>query len=185
MGSYSSALIPDTEEFASIASAAEKLNEQIAGADERLQSELQTLATLMMEEKRKENPSEEPGASTLRENSQEASHNGPALPAAGPKPEPTPSFSSLLPQVLSAVLPQGLTSDPRPSRSPAAHTSPNLGELQTELRDLRDQFEQMKSQHNKEIKLLMSELDEEKKIRLTLQVKQEETKDQRNVCFLS
>ncbi|XP_053296857.1 SH3 domain-containing kinase-binding protein 1 isoform X3 [Pleuronectes platessa] len=167
MGSYSSALIPDTEEFASIASAAEKLNEQIAGADERLQSELQTLATLMMEEKRKENPSEEPGASTLRENSQEASHNGPALP------------------VLSAVLPQGLTSDPRPSRSPAAHTSPNLGELQTELRDLRDQFEQMKSQHNKEIKLLMSELDEEKKIRLTLQVKQEETKDQRNVCFLS
>ncbi|CAB1421257.1 unnamed protein product [Pleuronectes platessa] len=45
MGSYSSALIPDTEEFASIASAAEKLNEQIAGADERLQSELQTLGS--------------------------------------------------------------------------------------------------------------------------------------------
>lgn len=67
-----------------------------------------------------------------------------------------------------------------------------------ELRDLRDQFNQMKSQHkytthdvisvcasqplsisaaltvilcsSKEIKLLMSELDEEKRIRLTLQV---------------
>ncbi|XP_034463489.1 SH3 domain-containing kinase-binding protein 1 [Hippoglossus hippoglossus] len=170
MGSYSSALIPDTEEFASIASLAEKLNEQIAGADERLQSELQTLATLMMEEKRKENQSEELGASTLRENCQEASHNGSALPAAAPKPEPTPSFSSLLPKALFAVLPQGLGSDPRPSRNPVTHTSPNLGELQTELRDLRDQFEQMKSQHNKEIKLLMNELDEEKRIRLTLQM---------------
>ncbi|XP_060942520.1 SH3 domain-containing kinase-binding protein 1 [Limanda limanda] len=134
------------------------------------QTRLNLQATLMtmMEEKRKENQSEEPGASTLRENNQEASHNDSALPAAAPKPEPTPSFSSLLPQALSAVLPQGLTSDPRPSRSP--HTSLNLGELQTELRDLRDQFEQMKSQHNKEIKLLMNELDEEKKIRLTLQM---------------
>ncbi|MEQ2286252.1 hypothetical protein AMECASPLE_000541 [Ameca splendens] len=83
------------------------------------------------------------------------------------------SFSSLLPKALSAVLhpavPPALNSVPRP-RSTEKNIKPNLEELQTELRDLRDQFEQMKSQHNKEIKLLMSELDEEKRIRLTLQM---------------
>lgn len=37
----------DTEEFESIVSIAEKLNEQVAhGADERLQSELQTLGSI-------------------------------------------------------------------------------------------------------------------------------------------
>nr|XP_019941822.1 PREDICTED: SH3 domain-containing kinase-binding protein 1-like isoform X1 [Paralichthys olivaceus] len=134
------------------------------------QTRLNLQATLMMEKERKENLSEELDASTLKENCQEASHNGSALPAAAPKSEPIPSFSSLLPKALSAVLPPGLRSDPRPSRHPATHTSANLDELQTELRDLKDQFEQMKSQHNKEIKLLMNELDEEKRIRLTLQM---------------
>lgn len=62
---------------------------------------------------------------------------------------PTQSFSSLLPKALSAVLhtkvPPGLNSDPEPSRSPVS--PPNLEQLQTELRDLRGQFDQMKSQH--------------------------------------
>ena len=44
------------------------------------QTRLNLQATLMMEEKRKENQSEELDASTLRENSHEASHNGSALP---------------------------------------------------------------------------------------------------------
>lgn len=175
MGSYSSALIPDTEEFDSIVSVAEKLNEQVAhAADERLQSELQTLVTLMMEEERNKNLSETVNSSTQQQSIQETSQNGSALPAAAPKTVPTESFSSLLPKALSAVLhptpPPGLGSDPRPSRNPEKHTSPNLEQLQTELRDLRDQFELMKSQHNKEIKLLMNELDEEKRIRLTLQM---------------
>ncbi|XP_035864587.1 SH3 domain-containing kinase-binding protein 1 isoform X1 [Sander lucioperca] len=170
MGSYSSALIPDTEEFDSVVSMAEKLNEQVAhAADERLQSELQTLVTLMMEEERKENQSEEPDALTLQENSQETSHNGSALPAAASKSVPMQSFISLLPKALSAVLhptlPPHINSDPQLSRNP-----PSLQQLQTDLRDLRDQFELMKSQHNKEIKLLMNELDEEKRIRLTLQM---------------
>ncbi|XP_040907477.1 SH3 domain-containing kinase-binding protein 1 isoform X1 [Toxotes jaculatrix] len=164
----------DTEEFDSIVSVAEKLNEQVAhAADERLQSELQTLVTLMMEEERKENQSEELETLTLQENSQETSQNGSDLPAAVPKSVPTQSFSSLLPKALSAVLSPlapGLKSDPQLSRNPAKCASPNLEQLQTELRDLRDQFEQMKSQHNKEIKLLMNELDEEKRIRLTLQM---------------
>ncbi|XP_008274487.1 SH3 domain-containing kinase-binding protein 1 isoform X4 [Stegastes partitus] len=154
--SYSSALIPDTEEFGSIVSVAEKLNEQV---------------TLMMEEERNKNQSEELNSSTPQESTQETSEN--ALPAAVPKNVPTESFSSLLPKALSAVLhptlPPGLNSD-LPSRNPDKHSPPNLEQLQTELRDLRDQIEQMKSQHNKEIKLLMNELDEEKRIRLTLQM---------------
>ncbi|XP_028451844.1 SH3 domain-containing kinase-binding protein 1 isoform X2 [Perca flavescens] len=156
MGSYSSALIPDTEEFDSVVSMAEKLNEQV---------------TLMMEEERKENQSEEPDSLTLQENSQETSHNGCALPvnAAASKSVPMQSFISLLPKALSTVLhptlPLHINSDPQPSRNP-----PSLQQLQTDLRDLRDQFELMKSQHNKEIKLLMNELDEEKRIRLTLQM---------------
>ncbi|XP_039634330.1 SH3 domain-containing kinase-binding protein 1 isoform X1 [Perca fluviatilis] len=181
MGSYSSALIPDTEEFDSVVSMAEKLNEQVAhAADERLQSELQTLmsqtrlnlqVTLMMEEERKENQSEELDSLTLQEKSQETSHNGSALPvnAAASKSVPMQSFISLLPKALSAVLhptlPPHINSDPQPSRNPLS-----LQQLQTDLRDLRDQFELMKSQHNKEIKLLMNELDEEKRIRLTLQM---------------
>ncbi|KAL3971131.1 TatD DNase family protein [Sarotherodon galilaeus] len=136
MGSYSSALIPDTEEFVSVVSVTEKLNEHAAHAvDERLQSELRTLGT---------------------------------------KTVPTESFSSLLPKAISAVLhpapPAGINSHSQPSRNPEGHASPNLEQLQTELRDLKGQFEQMKTQHNKEIKLLMNELDEEKRIRLTLQM---------------
>ncbi|XP_042355505.1 SH3 domain-containing kinase-binding protein 1 isoform X3 [Plectropomus leopardus] len=170
MGSYSSALIPDTEEFDSVVSMAEKLNEQVAhAADERLQSELQTLVTLMMEEERKENQSEELDSSTLQENSQETNQNGSALPAAAPKSVPKESFTSLLPKALSAVLQSKLAPGPNSDSQPSRHPA-NLEQLQTELRDLRGQFELMKSQHNKEIKLLMSELDEEKRIRLTLQM---------------
>uniref|UniRef100_UPI0037E77AED SH3 domain-containing kinase-binding protein 1 n=1 Tax=Semicossyphus pulcher TaxID=241346 RepID=UPI0037E77AED len=128
----------------------------------------------MMEEERKENQNQEPDSSTHQENSQETSEKESALPAAVPKNTPTQSFSSLLPKALSAVLhpklPPVLNSDPQPSNDPAQHMSPNLQQLQTELRDLREQFDQMKSQHNKEIKLLMNELDEEKRIRLTLQM---------------
>ncbi|KAL7390270.1 hypothetical protein ABVT39_018082 [Epinephelus coioides] len=154
MGNYSSALIPDTEEFDSIVSIAEKLNEQV---------------TLMMEEERKENQSEELDSSTLQENTQKTSQNGSALPVAASKSVPTKSFTSLLPKALSAVLhptlAPGPNSDPQANRNP-----PNLEQLQTELKELKGQFEVMKCQHNKEIKLLMSELDEEKRIRLTLQM---------------
>ncbi|XP_026183609.1 SH3 domain-containing kinase-binding protein 1 isoform X2 [Mastacembelus armatus] len=158
MGNYSSALIPDTEEFVSIVSMAEKLNEQVT----------------LMEQERKENQSEELDSLALQGNSEEPNQNGSAQPEVAPKSVPTQSFSSLLPKALSAVLhpslPPGLGSSTHTNASQVKHTSPNLEQLQMELRDLRDQFEQMKSQHNKEIKLLMNELDEEKRIRLTLQM---------------
>ncbi|XP_010793371.1 SH3 domain-containing kinase-binding protein 1 isoform X1 [Notothenia coriiceps] len=150
MGNYSSALIPVTEEFDSVVSMAERLNEQVA---------------LMMEEEEKQKQSQEIDSSSLQENSQEMSQNGPSLPAAAPTSVSTQSFTSLLPKALSAVLyPTGRSSDPQQSRSPAS-----LEQVQSELRELRDQFHQMKRQHNNEIKLLMSELDEEKRIRLTIQ----------------
>ncbi|XP_026228110.1 uncharacterized protein si:dkey-71d15.2 isoform X1 [Anabas testudineus] len=169
MGSYSSALTPETEEFVSIVSVTEKLNEQVAhAADERLQSELQTLVRLM-EEERNDGQSEQLNSLLLQENSQEANQSRCEPPAAESINVPTQPFSSLLSKVFSAVLhptlPPGSNSDPQLSTHP-----PNLEQLQTELRVLRDQFEQMKSQHNKEIKLLMNELDEEKRIRLTLQM---------------
>ncbi|XP_017273564.1 SH3 domain-containing kinase-binding protein 1 isoform X2 [Kryptolebias marmoratus] len=156
MGNYSSALIPDTEEFESIVSVTEKVKEHGARAgDENLQSELQTLVTLMIEEEKKER--EAMNSSTHQESTQGASQNPSAF------------------QVLSAVLHPAVSSDPRPG-SPEENSKANLEQLQAELRDLRDQFEQMKSQHNKEIKLLMSELDEEKRIRLTLQMEMQRMK---------
>ncbi|XP_013766902.1 SH3 domain-containing kinase-binding protein 1 isoform X1 [Pundamilia nyererei] len=171
MGSYSSALIPDTEEFVSVVSITEKLNAHAAHAvDERLQSELRTLVTLMMEEERKKTRSEV--KNSLPEGTQQTTQNGSIPPALETKTVPTESFSSLLPKAISAVLhpapPAGINS--QSSRNPEGHASPNLEQLQTELRDLKGQFEQMKTQHNKEIKLLMNELDEEKRIRLTLQM---------------
>ncbi|XP_039474165.1 SH3 domain-containing kinase-binding protein 1 isoform X2 [Oreochromis aureus] len=173
MGSYSSALIPDTEEFVSVVSVTEKLNEHAAHAvDERLQSELRTLVTLMMEEEQKKTQSEV--KNSLPEGTQQTTQNGSILPGLEAKTVPTESFSSLLPKAISAVLhpapPAGINSHSQPSRNPEGHASPNLEQLQTELRDLKGQFEQMKTQHNKEIKLLMNELDEEKRIRLTLQM---------------
>ncbi|CAK6953804.1 SH3 domain-containing kinase-binding protein 1 [Scomber scombrus] len=169
----------DTEEFDSIVSMAERLNEQVAhAADERLQSELQSLGSnTYVEAESKENQSEELDSSAQQENSKETTANGPVLPAAEPKsaltqpslPSAAQSFSSLLPKALAAVLQAtrtpGHSSRPQHSRNPQ-----NLQQLQTELRELRGDFEQMKSQHNKEIKLLMNELDEEKRIRLTLQM---------------
>ncbi|KAM9846571.1 SH3 domain-containing kinase-binding protein 1 [Aulostomus maculatus] len=168
MGNYSSALIPDTEEFESIVSLAEKLNEQV---------------THSMEAERNEHQCEEQDSSApTQENSYEKRQIGAAPHAAELQSGPTQStptggaqsLSSLLPKALSAVLqarpPSSLNSEPQRSRNPAAHTSPKLEDLQTELRELKEQFDQMKSQHNKEIKLLMNELDEEKRIRLTLQM---------------
>ncbi|XP_005922306.2 SH3 domain-containing kinase-binding protein 1 isoform X2 [Haplochromis burtoni] len=126
--------------------------------------------TLMMEEERKKTQSEV--KNSLPEGTQQTTQNGSIPPALETKTMPTESFSSLLPKAISAVLhpapPAGINS--QPSRNPEGHASPNLEQLQTELRDLKGQFEQMKTQHNKEIKLLMNELDEEKRIRLTLQM---------------
>ncbi|TRY95277.1 hypothetical protein DNTS_012211 [Danionella cerebrum] len=51
-----------------------------------------------------------------------------------------------------------------------------LEELRAQMRDLRGAVELMKSQHKQEIKQLVSELDEEKRIRISLQMEVEQIK---------
>lgn len=128
-----------------------------------------------MEEEGKDIQGEELNSLLLQKISQEANQNRSALPvsakelflnyyvrfflccqpvmlsyspqqAAESKNVPMQPFSSIIPKVFSAVLHPTLP--PGPSADPQTSTnSPNLQQLQTELRDLRDQFEQMKSQH--------------------------------------
>ncbi|RXN17105.1 SH3 domain-containing kinase-binding 1 isoform X1 [Labeo rohita] len=54
--------------------------------------------------------------------------------------------------------------------------STSLEELKAQLRDLKGTVELMKSQHKQEIKQLVSELDEEKRIRVSLQMEVEQIK---------
>ncbi|XP_029625770.1 uncharacterized protein LOC115204384 isoform X2 [Salmo trutta] len=60
-------------------------------------------------------------------------------------------FSTLIPGALSAILratlPPHLTSDPKPRRDSGAQGQLTLEQLRTELWDLRDEVELMKSQH--------------------------------------
>ncbi|XP_059911828.1 fibrous sheath CABYR-binding protein-like [Gadus macrocephalus] len=76
-----------------------------------------------------------------------------------------------------------------PAQSPPAQSPPAQGpaqgastrslvQLHSELQSLRGDLDHMKSQHNKEIKLLMNELDEEKRVRLTLQMEVQRMKKQ-------
>uniref|UniRef100_A0A4X1V832 SH3 domain containing kinase binding protein 1 n=1 Tax=Sus scrofa TaxID=9823 RepID=A0A4X1V832_PIG len=58
----------------------------------------------------------------------------------------------------------------KPKMEPAASSQAALEELRTQVRELRSLIETMKDQQKREIKQLLSELDEEKKIRLRLQV---------------
>lgn len=132
------------------------------------------LQVRLMEEERNDGQSEQLNSLLLQENSQEANQSRceppvsaedhfcltittvllcwqPVMLSYSPQAAesinvPTQPFSSLLSKVFSAVLhptlPPGSNSDPQLSTHP-----PNLEQLQTELRVLRDQFEQMKSQH--------------------------------------
>ncbi|XP_066502611.1 SH3 domain-containing kinase-binding protein 1 [Hoplias malabaricus] len=73
------------------------------------------------------------------------------------------------------------TGSPDPSgadlrrRQKALHPS-SLEHLREEIQDMRGELEQLRSQHKREIKLMMNELDEEKKQRLSLQVEVERLK---------
>ncbi|XP_019903370.3 SH3 domain-containing kinase-binding protein 1 isoform X2 [Esox lucius] len=105
-----------------------------------------------------------------------------ALPPGATASVSSHPFSTLLPGALSAVLratlPPHRTSDPKPRKEGAVQGPVSLEQLRTELLDLRDEVEMMKSQHNKEIQQLMNELDEEKRIRLSLQMEIAQMKKQ-------
>uniref|UniRef100_A0A8C9ZBA8 Osteoclast-stimulating factor 1 n=1 Tax=Sander lucioperca TaxID=283035 RepID=A0A8C9ZBA8_SANLU len=79
----------------------------------------------------------------------------------------TPPSASHRPTSLSSSL--GLSPSPELRHSPL--TPLTLEELRNQLRDLRASVELLKSQHRQEMKQLTNALDEEKKIRLSLQVR--------------
>ncbi|XP_031705967.1 SH3 domain-containing kinase-binding protein 1 isoform X2 [Anarrhichthys ocellatus] len=80
------------------------------------------------------------------------------LPNAGHRPA-SPSSSS------------GLSPSPELRHSPL--TPPTLEELRNQLRDLRSSIELLKSQHRQEMKQLTNALDDERKIRVSLQMEVE------------
>ncbi|XP_040279608.1 SH3 domain-containing kinase-binding protein 1 isoform X1 [Bufo bufo] len=86
------------------------------------------------------------------------SHGAPGAPSA---------FHSVTSSSHRSNSPSFVNSD---TRHKAEHGQISLEELQTQVKDLRSIIETMKDQQKKEIKQLLSELDEEKKIRLRLQM---------------
>ncbi|XP_029420651.1 SH3 domain-containing kinase-binding protein 1 isoform X4 [Nannospalax galili] len=64
----------------------------------------------------------------------------------------------------------------KPKMEPAVSSQAAVEELRTQVRELRSIIETMKDQQKREIKQLLSELDEEKKIRLRLQMEVNEIK---------
>ncbi|XP_071024301.1 SH3 domain-containing kinase-binding protein 1-like isoform X2 [Oncorhynchus clarkii lewisi] len=195
MGNYSSALTADIEDFDAVVSVTETLNQLAAHVeDERFQSQILSLEDVQVaptQEGEAQEKEELDLSSVISQiSTQTAPINTPVLPVIENKPHRPPRhtrlsssstvasvphpFSTLLPGALSAILrvtlPPHLTSNLKPRREPSAQGPLTLEQLQTELRDLRDEVEMMKSQHNKEIQLLMNELDEEKRIRLSVQM---------------
>nr|XP_055204219.1 SH3 domain-containing kinase-binding protein 1-like [Gorilla gorilla gorilla] len=87
----------------------------------------------------------------------------------GPAPlssaAPSPLSSSLGTAGHRANSPSLFSTEGKPKMEPAA-----VEELRTQVRELRSIIETMKDQQKREIKQLLSELDEEKKIRLRLQM---------------
>ncbi|XP_062867948.1 uncharacterized protein si:dkey-71d15.2 isoform X2 [Trichomycterus rosablanca] len=84
---------------------------------------------------------------------------------------PSPSVSSLISLLKSPDAPS-----PVPKPRPPPDGPPTLQRLSMELGDVRDELELLRTQHKKDIKLLINELDEEKKMRLSLQVEVERMK---------
>ncbi|KAL7843889.1 hypothetical protein SRHO_G00224280 [Serrasalmus rhombeus] len=58
--------------------------------------------------------------------------------------------------------------DMKPKLTPRG--PPTLERLRDEIQDMRGELEVLKSQHKRDLKLMMTELDEEKKMRLSLEV---------------
>ncbi|XP_007555786.1 SH3 domain-containing kinase-binding protein 1 isoform X3 [Poecilia formosa] len=93
------------------------------------------------------------------------------LPKPAILPPPNSCHRSISPSSSS-----GLTPSPELRQSPLTPTPPTLEELRNQLRDLRASIELLKHQHRQEMKQLANALDEEKKIRVSLQVEVEHIK---------
>ncbi|XP_054532577.1 SH3 domain-containing kinase-binding protein 1 isoform X15 [Pan troglodytes] len=97
-----------------------------------------------------------------------------AAGGSGPAPlssaAPSPLSSSLGTAGHRANSPSLFGTEGKPKMEPAASSQAAVEELRTQVRELRSIIETMKDQQKREIKQLLSELDEEKKIRLRLQM---------------
>ncbi|KAJ8375709.1 hypothetical protein SKAU_G00062890 [Synaphobranchus kaupii] len=191
----------EVEDFDSIVSSTEKLNHPTASrprvTDRRPRSQVFTSSPLSTpdsldypspeEERREKDKGKEeldsPSPKAFEAN-KKAPDNKTPLP---PKPAVPPSssdtsipsgLSSLLPAPVATALrpPSPSAPDTKPKIEPGPQGHPTLEELRTQLKDLRGSIEMMKNQHKKEIKQLMNELDEEKRIRLSLQMEVEHIK---------
>ncbi|XP_073083431.1 SH3 domain-containing kinase-binding protein 1 isoform X7 [Manis javanica] len=92
----------------------------------------------------------------------------------GPAPlssaAPSPLSSSLGTAGHRANSPSLFGAEGKPKMEPVSSSQAAVEELRTQVRELRSIIETMKDQQKREIKQLLSELDEEKKIRLRLQM---------------
>uniref|UniRef100_A0A9L0SP81 SH3 domain containing kinase binding protein 1 n=1 Tax=Equus caballus TaxID=9796 RepID=A0A9L0SP81_HORSE len=83
---------------------------------------------------------------------------------------PSPLSSSLGTAGHRANSPSLFGTEGKPKMEPVASSQAAVEELRTQVRELRSIIESMKDQQKREFKQLLSELDEEKKIRLRLQM---------------
>ncbi|XP_059380813.1 SH3 domain-containing kinase-binding protein 1-like isoform X3 [Carassius carassius] len=189
----------DIEDFDSVISSTEKLNHPTASrprvTDRRPRSQVFTSSSLSSpdlldspspeEERRdKEMGKEEQDSFTPKslDNSKKMPKAVPVITAPEksslpPKPSALPSSSgsggASLHQGSAGLRPHSPSVDARVKNEQG---SPTLEELRAQLRDLKGAVELMKSQHKQEIKQLVSELDEEKRIRISLQMEVEQIK---------
>ncbi|XP_068774511.1 SH3 domain-containing kinase-binding protein 1 isoform X8 [Struthio camelus] len=87
-------------------------------------------------------------------------------------PSPSPGFHSIAMGTTGhrSNSPSPFGTEGKPKTEPLSQGQTALEELRTQIKELRTIVETMKDQQKKEIKQLLSELDEEKKIRLRLQM---------------
>ncbi|KAJ7996721.1 hypothetical protein DPEC_G00239970 [Dallia pectoralis] len=205
MGNYRSALNAETLNQLAAHVADERFQSNIVSLERATQSNTD-LQEASSQEDKKENMELDLSSVISLIRTQTASTSSPVPPVSETKSQNPPGSTglstSLLPRgvtanvthpvftlhpgalsaVLRATLPPGPTSDPtsdpKPRMDGGVQGSVSLLQLRTELLDLRDEVEMMKRQHNKEIQQLMNELDEEKRIRLSLQMEIAQIKKQ-------
>ncbi|OBS71206.1 hypothetical protein A6R68_00267, partial [Neotoma lepida] len=97
-----------------------------------------------------------------------AGHSGPASLSSITS---SPMLSSLGTAGYRANSPSLFNTEGKPKMEPPVSSQAAIEELRTQVRELRSIIESMKDQQKREIKQVLSELDEEKKIRLRLQLK--------------
>lgn len=129
--------------------------------------------------KEKERAKEEPDAVPARSVDVSLRKGLPTASAPDSK-APLPAKPSTLTPPNSAHRPASPSSSsglsPSPERRHSPLTSPTVEELRSQLRDLRTSVELLKVQHRQEMKHLTNALDEEKKIRVSLQMEVEHIK---------